>query len=143
MIRASSVLVLGVDVVEGIHLDDDLQAGHLDLGEALPDHLVHEEDLGLGVVDEVVDALRLELVQDGHGYGAVGGGGQEADTPVGLVARAEGHLVALLQAAFLESDMQELDALSHIFIFERGALVVGEGVAVPVLTDTLLDEFVY
>ena len=141
--HAYEVLVLGVDVVEGVHLDDDLQAGHFRLGESLPDDLVHEEDLGLGMVDQIVDILGFEFVQEGYGDGAVGQGGQETDAPVGLVAGAEGHLVALLQAAFLESDVQQLDALRHIGVFERDALVVGEGFALPILFDALLEQFVY
>ena len=137
------ILVLGVDVVEGVHLHDDFQARHLSLGEALPDDLVHEEDLGLGVVDQVMDVLGFELVQEGHRHGAVGHGGQEAHAPVGLVARAEGDLVPLLQPAFLECDVQELDALGDIAVFERHALVVGEGVPFPVFFDAPLDTLVY
>ena len=137
------VLVLGVDVVEGVHLHDDLQAGHLRLGEPLPDHFVHEEDLGLGMVDQIMYVLGFEFMQQGYGHGAVGHGGQEAHAPVGLVAGAEGDFVPLLEPAFFESDVQELDALRHVGVFERNALVVREGFALPVFLDALFEQFVY
>ena len=74
---------VGIQELEGIDLDDDGEAGHLLLVEAFPDDLVHEEDAGLGMVHQVVDVAGLELVQDGHGHGAVGEGGEETGRPAG------------------------------------------------------------
>ena len=87
--------------------------------------------------------LGFEFMQQGYGHGAVGHGGQEAHAPVSLVAGTEGDLVSLLESAFIERDVQELDALRDVGIFERDALVVGEGFALPVLLDALLEQFVY
>ena len=69
------VFSTGIKVLEGVHLDDHVQSGHLSLGQALPEHFVHEEHFGLGVVDKIVDIAGLELVQDGDGNRAVGEGG--------------------------------------------------------------------
>ena len=136
------LVVPRIQVLQGIHLHDDMQARHLRLGQALPDHLVHEKDLRLGVVDQIMDVTGLELVQDGHRHRAIGHGSQETHAPVGLVAGAEGHLVAFLQAAFLEIDMQMLDTPGDILVAQRHALVVGQGLAFPIFLETLLKQFV-
>ena len=87
-----------------------------------------------------MDVAGLEFVQDGHGHGAVGQGGQEAHAPVGLVAGTDGHLVSPEQPALLESDVQFLDAAGHVPVFKGDALVVGQGRTVPVLAEALLEE---
>ena len=94
------------------------------------------------MVDEVVDVAGLEFVQDGHRDGAVGEGREEADAPVGLVAGADGDLVAPFQAALLEGDVQFFDPPGDVAVFEGDARVVGQGGAVPVGAETLLEEAV-
>ena len=133
---------VGIQELEGIDLDDDGEAGHLLLGESFPDDLVHEEDAGLGMVHQVVDVAGLELVQDGHGHGAVGEGGEETHAPVRLVAGADGDFVAPLEPALLESDVQFGDPARHVPVVERHALVVGEGGTVPVFPEAVLDDLV-
>ena len=137
------VLSTRIQVFESVHLHDDVQSGHLSLGEALPKHLVHEEDLRFGVVDQIVDIAGLELVQDGHGDRAIGKGGEETYSPVGLVARADGDFVALLEAAFLESYMQVLDTLGHGLVSQGDTVVVGERRTLPILLEAFLKELVY
>ena len=95
------------------------------------------------MIHQIVDAFGLEFVQDGHRDRSVGGGCEEADAPVGLVAGTEGHLVAFLQTALLEGDVQKPDSLGDILVLEGDSLVIGQGVILPMLLDALLDEFVY
>ena len=94
------------------------------------------------MVHQVVDVAGLELVEDGDGDGAIGKGRQEAHAPVRLVARADRHFVALLQAALLEGDVQLGHPARHVPVVERHALVVGQGGTVPVLPEAVLDDLV-
>ena len=48
-------LILGIKDPEIVHLDDGMKVRHLCLGKTFPDHLVHEEDLCLRVIYEMVD----------------------------------------------------------------------------------------
>ena len=75
----------------------------------------------------------------GHCYGAIAECGQEGDGPAGAVAPAEGYLVALTDAAFVEEDMELLDFPRYVVILQRGSFVVGQGVVVPMFDDALLD----
>jgi len=81
-------------------------------------------------------------MQDGNGHGPVGEGGEETHPPVGLVAGTDGDLVAPLQAALLEGDVQLGDAAGYIPVGQRDTLVVGQGWLVPVFPETVLDDLV-
>ena len=119
--------------------DDAFQPGHGVLVQVLPHLVAHEEQAGLGVVDDVMHVVRLELVQDGHGHRPVGQRGQEGDAPMRTVAPAQGNLVPLADAAFLEKNVQLFYFAGHIFILQGGSLVVGQCVQVPILLDAVLD----
>ena len=140
--HALALLRVGIQELEGIDLDDDRKAGHLLLVEPFPDDLVHEQDAGFAVVHQIVDIAGFELMQDGYGHGTVGEGSEEADTPVRLVAGADGDFVALLEPALLESDVQFGDPARHVPVVERHALVVGQGGTVPVLPEAVLEDLV-
>ena len=47
--------ILCIEDPEIVHLDDRVKVRHFCLGKAFPDHLVHEEDLCLRVIYEMVD----------------------------------------------------------------------------------------
>ena len=102
--------------------------------------VAHEEQACFGVVDDIVDLLRIELMQDGYGDGAVGEGGEEGDGPLAGVASGEGNLVTFLNAAVLKENMDLLDFTCHIVILQRLALIVSQCVAVPVVDDAFLDQ---
>ena len=94
------------------------------------------------MVDEVVDAVGLEFVQDGDGDRAVGKRRKETHAPVGLIARADGDLVPPAQSTLLECNVQFGNSPGDIAEGERHPLVIGQGRAVPILLETLLEEFV-
>ena len=137
-----ALLGVGIQELEGIDLDDRRQAGHLLLGEAFPDDLVHEQDAGLGMVHEIVDIAGLEFVQDGNGDGPVGEGGEETHAPVGLVPGTDGDLVAPVEAALLEGDVQLGDPAGDVPVGQRHTLVVGQGGTVPVGPEAFLEDLV-
>ena len=77
---------------------DAFQSRHL-LDVKLRPHLVaDEEQLGIGVVDDVMDLFGMELMKDGDGNSTIGDGGKECNTPACRVAAADGNLVALSNA---------------------------------------------
>ena len=114
--------------------------GHLGGVDGGGHDVAHEEELGIRVVHDVVHLVGHELVQDGHGHGAVGERGQEGACPVGAVASAEGYLVALFYAAVLEENVQFLYLACHVVILQGGSLEVGQRVKVPVVYDAFLDD---
>ena len=83
--RLHQFLAAGVDVIEGGHAHEHLHVRHFHLGETFPVGFIYEEDLGLGMVDQVMYVLGLEFMEDGDGYCAISEGCEEADAPVGLV----------------------------------------------------------
>ena len=109
-------VVLGVEELERVDLDNHVQTGHLLGAEAFPDDLVHEEDLGVRVVHQVVDIAGFELVEERNGNGAIGEGCQKTHAPVGLVAGADGHFVSFFQTALFKGDVQFGHTARHIFI---------------------------
>ena len=102
--------------------------------------VAHEEQAGLGVVDDVMDLLGIELMQDGYGDGAVGEGGEEGNGPLAGVASGKGDLVALLNTAVLKETVDFLYFTCHIVILQRLALIVSQCVAVPIVDDAFLDQ---
>ena len=60
-----------VKEAEIVNLDYHMKAGHLGLGKIFPDNVIHEKHLGLGMIYEVVDVLRLEFMENRNRYGAV------------------------------------------------------------------------
>ena len=121
-------------------VDDALQSRHLRGVDLRGRHVADEEELGVAVVDDVVDLVGRELVEDGHGHRAIGEDGEEGSSPGRGVASAEGYLVASLHARGLKHDVQFLYLARHIVILQRLAFVVGKRVEIPVVDDTLLDE---
>ena len=112
--------------------------GHLH-GVYLCGHMVaNEQELGVGVVHDIVNLLSHELMQDGYSHGAVGQRSQEGYGPLAAIASAEGNLVALHHAAVLEQDVQLLYFAGHIVELQGGSFVVGECIKVPVIDDALL-----
>lgn len=125
-----ALAVDGVAVLEGFHQarvaaydgrevgeqNHAHQAGHAVFVQVLPSLVAHEEQLGFGVVDDVVDVVGLELVQNGDDDCSIGDGGQEGDGPMGAVASADGNLVAGLDACTLQYDVELGYLPGHVFV---------------------------
>ena len=139
----AALLAVCIQELEVVDLHHNGQVRHFLRREALPDNVVHKKDTGFGVVHQVMDVSGFELVQDGDGHGAIGDGGQETHAPVGLVAGADGHFVSFLQTALLKGNVQFGNAAGHIPVGQGHSLEVGQSRAVPVLDETLLQQFVY
>ena len=59
------------------------------------------EQLGLGVVDDVLHIVGVELLQDRNNHGTIGDGGHENGDPRGRVLANQGNVVASLNAEVL------------------------------------------
>ena len=125
-----------------LDLDDGGETGHVLRVQAVPDGPFHEEDLRIGMVHQVVDVSGLEFVQQGDRNGPVGHCGEETDRPVGLVAGDDDDLVAGTDPIVLVGQMHLRDAAGEVAVQERFSLVVGQGGTPPVISETLLEEFV-
>ena len=97
--------------------------------------IAHEEQFGFGMVYDVVNLLGIEFVLDGDGHGSVGKRCQESCCPEGTVATAKCYFVSLPHSAVFKQNVEFFYFSSHILILERGALIVGEGIQIPVLYD--------
>ena len=96
--------------------DDSLQAGHTGFVEILPHLIAGEEHTRFGMVDNVMDVVRLEFMQDGHGDSTISYHSEESDHPVGAVTSADGYLVARTYAALFEHDMHLGHLSGYVFI---------------------------
>ncbi|EJX10502.1 hypothetical protein EVA_01128 [gut metagenome] len=120
-----------------VEQDDAFEQRHGLFVEVLPHAVAHKEQFGFGMVDNVVDVVRLEFVQDGHDDGPVGQCGQEGDCPVGTVASADGYFVSRLDACAFQYDVEFGYFACHIFILKGDSFVVCQGIFIPMLDDAL------
>ena len=100
--------------------------------------VAYEEELGLGVVDEVVNLLGVEFMEDGHGHGTIGEGSKEGNAPTCAIAAADGHFVPFFHTRSLEDDVNFFNNTGHVFIAESLSPVIGQGVQIPVVLNALL-----
>jgi len=96
--------------------------------------------LRVRVVDDIVYLLGFELMEDGHNDGAIGHCGQKGDSPVCTVASADGNLVSRLNPGRFKQNVKLLNFASHILVLEGHALIVGEGIEIPMINDALLNQ---
>ena len=110
--------------LEWIDADDAHQVRHLFKIKIVENTRVGKQNLGAGVIDQMMDVRRLEFVQQGNDHGTIGNHRKEAYAPVGLVAGTNGNFVSLCDAAFVEKSMKPSNFFCQIFIIERRTLVI-------------------
>ena len=145
--------VAGVAVLEGFHqgvvaahhrgevfqYHNAFQQGHGGFVQGFPSAGADKEQFGFGVIDDVVDVVRLKLVQDGDDDRAISHRGQERHGPMGAVAPADGNLVARTDTGAFQHDVEFGNLPRHVLVLQGDAFVVGQGIAIPVMDDALLD----
>ena len=87
------------------HQEDAFQQGHGVFVQVFPNHVAHKEQLGFGVVHDVVYVVGLEFMQNGYDDCSIGQGGEECHAPVRAVASADGYLVSFPDAAGLKDNV--------------------------------------
>ena len=123
-------------------VDDSLQMGHLH-GVNLRGHMVaHEEQLGIGVIDDVVNLVAKELMKDGNSHSTVGQGGEESYGPLAGVASAQCNLVTFHHTAVLEQDVQLFNLTCYVVVLQGSTLIVSQCIKIPVVDDALLYQLV-
>ena len=147
--------VTGIAVLEGFHQriiaadhrgevfqqDDTFEVGHDCLVQGFPGTCTYEEQFGFGVIDDMMDVVRLELMEDGDDDCAVCHGCQEGNPPVSAVASAYGDLVARADAGTLQDEVELGYLPCHVLVLQGDTLVISQGVEVPILYDALFDVF--
>ena len=124
------------------NIDDSLESHHLRRVDGGGHDIAHKEELGLGVVYDVMHLVGHKLMENGHGNGPVREHGKKGGSPVGTIAAAECNLVTLHYSGVLEHDVELLYLACHIVILQSTAFIVSQRVTVPVLDDALLYEFI-
>ena len=120
----ADLFVCRIKESEGVDSGNRLEVRHLGLGQAFPYGRVHKQNLGLGMVHEMVDIAGLELVKKGYRHCPIGHSGEKGHCPVHLVAPADGHFVSLLQPAMVEEDVDFGNSFSKVTVENRSTFVV-------------------
>lgn len=115
------------------------QARHEVFVQVFPCLVAHEEQLGFGVVDDVVDVVGLEFVQNRYDDSPISDGSQERDSPMGTVAAADGNLVAGLDAHTFQYNVKLGYFSGHVLVLQGCSFIVCQGITVPIVGDALLD----
>ena len=113
------------------------KVGHLLGVEVLPDGVVGQHEARVAVVDEVMDAVGLEVGQDGHGHTAVGDYGNHGHCPLRRVAATDGDALAGLQAGMFVEQVQLGYFACQVAVLKSDAAEVGERRALPIVADAL------
>ena len=92
------------------------------------------------MVHRVVYLVGRELMQDGHADRTVGESGKEGHAPAGAVPAADGNLVATLNTAVLEEDVQLLYFSGNVFVLQGCSLEICQCIKIPMVDDAFLDH---
>ena len=91
------------------------------------------------MVDDVMDLFGLKFVLNRYDNCTIRDDGQEGCRPLTTISTTYSNLVAFLHVTVFEQYVKFLDFSSYIVILQRGALVIGERIKIPVLDDALLN----
>ena len=81
------------------------EVGHGVGRELLPAGGGGQQDFRLGVADDVMHILGMEVVEDGRSHGTIGKDAEEGDDPARGVASDEGYAIALTYAGMFEQEV--------------------------------------
>ena len=81
------------------------EVGHGVGRELLPAGGGGQQDFRLGVADDVMHILGMEVVEDGRSHGAIGKDAEEGDDPARGVTSDEGYAIALTYAGMFEQEV--------------------------------------
>ena len=124
-------VVLGVNQRKVVHVDGTAKLGHLANVQLVPYLLVGKEQYAVRVVHQMVQAVGMEVHQDGHHDTFEGVDGQEGHAPACGVLGAQGDVVAFLEAGFFKHHAEFDDVLGQFGIGERFSVVVAKRWLVP------------
>lgn len=118
------------------HLIDFL---HLDM---LPGKTSRKKQHRIGVVDDVMHVVGIEVLQDGHDNCSIGNRGKKGHHPARGITADEGYLVAAAYLAMAEQQMYAGYLARHIAIGKcLSGIVIGQCGQRPVFFKTLLVDF--
>jgi len=93
------------------------------------------------MIHQIMDVTGLELVENRDSNGTIGEGRKITDSPVGLIAGTNGHLVSFVETALFKCNVKFFNSSGDIAIFKGRSLIIGQRRAVPILSETLFKQF--
>ena len=109
------------------------------LVDALPRAVAHEEELRVGVIKNMLNIVRIEILEDRDEHRPVCNDRQVSDAPARRVFPHERHLLALPDAARRHEQVQAGHLLGHLPEgVTRRRPVVRHGRQLPILAEALL-----
>ena len=125
--------------VEVRHQYNAQQQRHGIFVQVFPYLVADKQQLGFGVVDNVVYVVSLEFVKYGDNDCTIGQGCKKGHGPMCTVASANGNLIAGLNVGTFQYDVEFGYFPGNIFVLQCGAFIICQGISVPVLYDALLN----
>ena len=92
----------GIQYGEILDIDDASDQRHLLYVQLGPDVTVDEKRDALGVVHQMVDAVRMEIAEDRDRHGTISVDGEEGHRPTGGILGADGDFIPLSDARLFE-----------------------------------------
>ena len=91
------------------------------------------------MVDDVVDIIRVEILQDRYNDGSISDGSHIGDAPTCIVLADDSYFVASSQAAMFEQQMQACDLFGHLSVSVADIFtVIGVTRQIPVFAKAIL-----
>ncbi len=131
-----------VDRLEVRQREDRFDLADLFFFDDVPEVVAQEKQAALRVVDDVNDVVGREVLQNGYDDRSVGDSADVGDAPAGVVAAYERYLVALLDAGFLEQQVELGYLFGHFVVRELLVLeIVGQRRHLAVFAEARFVDF--
>ena len=120
------VLVVAADQFEVLHLYGCTQPGHFIGIQSLPNHIAHDKQFRIGVIDKVGNGVALEFMQQRNDHSPVCYAGKEGYCPISGVSSADNDFIASFYACGLEEDVQSCNPSRHFAVCYGFFLVIAQ-----------------
>jgi hypothetical protein len=132
-------LASGYKYAEIVYLNDTFERRHRTFVKTFPNYITYKEESGFGMVYDIMYLVRLEFVEDRNNYSSISYGSKECYTPMRHVTTADCNLIARLDSAFFENDVEFLDFTSYVLILVSHSLIVCQGIHIPIFLDAFFN----
>ena len=102
-----------------------------------PNHVSDKKNFGFRVIHDVMDLLRLELVEHGHRDSTITQNGEESGSPVCAVSSAESDAIAFLDTGIFKQNVKFLNLSGYVLVLKCDTLIVCQCICIPVVANAL------
>lgn len=117
-------LIFALDDGEIVQHHEQFDIGHHLLVHILPVVGSGQYSLCPRMVYDMMDIVRLELVEDGDGNRTIRQYAEKADGPVRRISSDQSYFVSFLYSCMFEYYMKFFDTPGHIFIMVRVSIII-------------------